>query len=410
MIITKALLYGAYLFVALLSPVYLLAAQTSESLWYGVAAVAVSSFAGYLLSAYVKRRRALVCMLLVAVICAGILWLVPYAAWNTVLCVLCAAALIYGTQHDYSDLDNRILDAKVMVTGLVLSMIAYLIALLNALPQLQPPIGYTAYFFLMASFILINRKSVRNNAGDQAGRMMRGNQVLVWVFAAVLTFIVFFEKLASGFGELLRNLVKGFFNLFAGGEASGEITSGQAADAPDLGAILGETTQEWPLWVQRLSTILVNVVVAVALIALAAFLCWSIWRALRKFVDWLKVWMSQFNHGGAQEYTEESEQMMSAQSMRDKMVQDMKNRARKLFTRPVHWGSLSARDRVRHIYAQLLRQQKHVPAAHAMTPAQLCTAADRDAAFADLYDRARYSQHEIADDEAEKYRAYLKKG
>lgn len=408
MMIGKVLIYGAYLLVALLSPVYLLAAQTSESLGYGIAAIAIASFAGYLLSAYVKRRRALVCILLVAVVTAGILWLVPYGAWGTVLCVLCAAALIYGSQHDYSDLDNRILDAKVMVTGLVLSMITYLIALLNGLPQLQPLIGYTAYFFLMASFILINRKSVRNNAGNQAGRMMRGNQVLVWVFAAVLTFIVFFEKLASGFGELLRSMVRGFFSLFAGGEASGEIVSGEAAAAPDMGAILGEATQEWPLWVQRLSNILMYTVVTIALIALAAFLCWSIWRALRKFFDWLKVWMSQFNHGGMEEYTEESEQMMSAQSMRDKMVQDMKNRARKLFTRPVHWGSLSARDRVRHVYAQLLRQQKHVPTAHAMTPAQLCTAADRDEAFAELYDKARYSQHEIGEDEAEKYRVYLK--
>ena len=99
----------------------------------------------------------------------------------------------------------------------------------------------------------------------------------------------------------------------------------------------------------------------------------------------------------------------SAAAGQTRLLPKMKRRARRLFTPPPRWGALTPVQRVRAVYQHLLEQQKRIaPNAVTLTPEELCARADRDAAFARLYDRARYSDNEITAQEAETYRPYLK--
>ena len=125
---------------------------------------------------------------------------------------------------------------------------------------------------------------------------------------------------------------------------------------------------------------------------------------------YLKEWFATFGSARSDDdYAEESEQMMTAQSMRKQLQEDIARRVKKLFARPVRWNALTPNERVRHVYGHLLQQEKRISASvENMTPQQLCRRAEKDEAFAALYGKVRYAEGTATAEEAEKYRGYLK--
>ena len=407
--VLRLLIYTLYLTLTGISVVFLAADLAGRSPLAGIGMLALCCAAGYAVSGFVKERRALVSLLAALVLAAATVFLLPYGGWNVVLAVLFSVAAILAARHDWSEPDTQLIDARLLPAGLVACALTYLIALINLCETAKPQIGYALYGYLVLSVLLINRKSVRDNAGGQAGRMMRGNQALAWGFAAVLTLAVFFRPLQSAVWNGLRGLISAILSLFDGKQSAVQtVTPGQPAEQLDFSA-LGGDEKTLPPWLETLGNVLLYAVTIVALIALIAFLVWATWKGIRQLSAALVRWLHSFGSTAGEDYSEESEQLMTAQSMTRQLRDEMKRRARRLFTPPPRWGALTPAQRVRAVYQHLLERQKRIiPTAVNLTPEELCARADRDAAFARLYDRARYSDNEITAQEAETYRPYLK--
>lgn len=400
---------GAYLTFTALCSVYFLAALAGGGPLPGALAVAAGAFAGYAVSGFLSGHRALVSFAALAALAAGAVLLLPYGGWNVGMAVLSAACLLTGARHDWNNPEVEPIDVRLLSAGLTASLTTYLLAVLNGMDAVKAPIGYTTYAYLSVSILLVNRKSVRVNGGGQARRMMRGNQILSWAFVAAMTGVVFFGRLQSAVAGGLKWLVAAFFGLFSQAGGQGEQMPSQGPAGEMDWSALGGQENSWPPWVQAVTTALLYTVAAVVLLALAAFVAWSLWQAVKSLRAWLQEWLKRFEPGGAEEYAEESEQMLSAQSMGRQMLDEWKKRVRGALKRPVRWSALTPRERVRRVYAQLLRREAHAaPGCACLTPAQLCARLGKAQEFAALYGRARYSDEEIDAGEAEKYREYLK--
>ena len=407
--VLRLLVYSVYLTLTGISVVFLAADLAGRSPLAGIGMLALCCAAGYAVSGYVKERRALAGLLTTLALTAASIALLPYGGWNVLLALVYAVAMILAARHDWSAPETQLVDARLLPVGLVACGLTYLVALINLCETAKPQIGYALYGYLVLSVLLINRKSVRDNAGGQAGRMMRGNQALAWGFAAVLTLAVFFRPLQSAVWNGLRWLISAILSLFDGKATVSEtVSSGQAAEQLDLSA-LGGQERTMPPWLETLGNIVLYAVTIVALLALAAFLGWAVWKGIRQLSAALMRWLHGFGSSGGEDYAEESEQLMTAQSMGQQLRDEMKRRVRRLFTPPPRWSALTPTERVRAVYKHLLEQQQRVaPTAVNLTPEELCARAEKDAAFARLYDRARYSDQPVDGQEAEAFRSYLR--
>lgn len=405
----RLLLYAGTLALTCASVVLLAADFAGRSPLAGAGMLALSCAAGYAVSGYVKERRALVGLLAALALAAAASMLLPYGNWNALLALLGAAATVLGARHDWSNPETKLVDARLLPVGLTACGLTYLVALINLCQSAKQQIGYVAYGYLILSVLLLNRKSVQENAGGQTGRMMRGNQALAWGFAAVLSLAVFFRPLQSAVWNGLRWLISAVLSLFDGkGAVSETAPSDQAAGRMDLSA-LGGQERTLPPWLEMAGNILLYAVAIAALLALAAFVGWAIWKGIRRLGAALTQWLYGFGSGTGEEYAEESEQLMTAQSMGRQLRDEMKRRARRLFAPPRRWGALTPDQRVRAVYRHLLEQQQRAaPDAGNLTPEELCVRAQKDEAFARLYNRTRYSDSDITEQEAEAYRSYLK--
>ena len=312
-----------------------------------------------------------------------------------------------GARRRWNEPETELIDARVMVAGLIVCAVVYLMGLFNGLPAVQARVGVLAYFYLVASLLLTNRQSVRTNAGGQARRMMRGNQALTWGFLAVLTLVAFFDALREAVGRGIRGALAALLRLIPQGQSTGTTESGGGMGEMDLSG-LGEGTP-LPEWVQVLGTVILTIVATAALLALAAFALRALWKGAQALAARLREWMQRFQEAGAEEYSEESEQLLSAESMRREIGRQIRSRVRRALTPPPKWSAMTPNERVRYAYACLLRRQKKTcPQAAAMTPEQLCRSAEVDPAFAALYDRVRYGEGQAAPDEAGRWRGAAK--
>ena len=99
---------------------------------------------------------------------------------------------------------------------------------------------------------------------------------------------------------------------------------------------------------------------------------------MRQIVRWLKTlwnWLAELwqkwngNGGSTEEYADQSEQMMTAQSMGKQLMDEWRVRVQKRLRPAPRWSALTPRQRVRTVYGHILnREVKIRPGAAAQTP------------------------------------------
>jgi len=406
----RFILYSVYLTLTGSGIVYLAAGILGIAPWAGIGMLAAACALGYAISGFVKVRIALMAILAAVAAAAATLLLLPYSGWNVVLMGLNIVCLIIGARHNWLEEDTRLINVRLLTAGLVISVLGYFVAILNGGEAALPQIGYTMYVYSCMTVLLVKRRSIQVNAGTQARRMMRSNQLLAWGFVGVFSLAVFFGPLQKAVGALLRNAIVAFFELFNSEDTSGGyVSSGaEASGEMDL-SFLDDDVKEWPAWLQFLSDAFLYTITILAVLGLAVLLVWAMIRAGKELSKYLKNWFATFGSYGNDEYSEESEQMLTAQSMRKQLQEDLTRRVKKIFERPVRWNALTPSQRVRHVYKYLLEREKRISvSAENLTPHQLCERAEKDARFAEIYGRVRYAQEEVTAQEAENWRSYLK--
>lgn len=270
--------------------------------------------------------------------------------------------------------------------------------------------GLYAFLFLLTH----NRQSLRlgMHGGQKAPpAMARRNRLLISGMFLIALLISCWGPVGTALNaawtwikHALGTAIMWFMNLFA--QDSGGASSGSAGgDASDMLAGLG-TAEASPF--AKLMEKVFLVAAYVLLAAAAVFACWFLFKKLRQLIRFLAGKLQQYADAAAVDYVDEQESTLNL----DEKTKALRDRLQKAFARSPRkqpWSALDGRARVRRLYQEFAKKRRLSPALTArealtQDPVLPHTAA---AAFADLYDQARYSEHPVTAAQADALRDNL---
>ena len=182
-------------------------------------------------------------------------------------------------------------------------------------------------------------------------------------------------------------------------------SSGSEGQGLDLTA-LGEQTQEPSLFAQIMEKVLMGIGLLLAA-ALVLFGLYHLIRVMKKALRALLARLREYTRAIGEGYVDKTESLFHWNNV-GRAARDRWALYQKRHQRPPDWTRLSARDKVRRVYALLLGRLKQenpaMTAREALLGGKLSVTPEEAKAMAALYEAARYSDHEISPKDAEAMR------
>ena len=310
------------------------------------------------------------------------------------------------------------------IPGVVIGAIGYL-GMAIYLHYSKAPANLTIFFtvltvvYLFLGTVTLNRQSIAMSMATHAGdtpraprQIARKNKRIVLSFATAVTVLSLVDALRNAIlwvvarmGDVAMFLLHILgINPGAGGDEL------PAALTGEMGEVAGETAS---VVIEEISDPGLSSYIIVygflGFVGIGALVL--IFEAIRKMVKKLSKWMEKFATGINEGFYDEREQLMSAEEMRERLKNDMKARLKALFTREPSWESLSGRDRARRLMRDFYKKRtRKVQNLRVLTAREALKAAEsaEQKRFGELYDRARYSEHEVDAAEADQLKKNLK--
>lgn len=298
-------------------------------------------------------------------------------------------------------------DPRLMIAGAIMHVVAPLVIRFSGVDMAQSALMWTGLsYFIMCPFAMNNASvregmSLRGRGGRPIKRISRANRVMVGVMLAIALTIAnagAIRDAAQRAGEFIMywvgQLIMWIMNLFAGDESIG----GGGGGAPGNMGLGGEATE--PSWFALLMEQVMKYFVVVLLAAVAVFVLWKLIKLMRKLAARISDWAKRFAQGVKEDYLEEREQLMDWGEVRGEMMDAVREALKRFTVREKKWSDMDARERVRYCVRQLYRRRgagigglECLSARQALGEMGL-NEHDRQE-LGDIYDAARYSDHEI---------------
>lgn len=298
-------------------------------------------------------------------------------------------------------------DPRLMIAGAIMHVVAPLVIRFSGVDMAQSALMWTGLsYFIMCPFAMNNASvregmSLRGRGGRPIKRISRANRVMVGVMLAIALTIAnagAIRDAAQRAGEFIMywvgQLIMWIMNLFAGDESMG----GGGGGAPGDMGLGGEATE--PSWFALLMEQVMKYFVVVLLAAVAVFVLWKLIKLMRKLAARISDWAKRFAQGVKEDYLEEREQLMDWGEVRGEMMDAVREALKRFTMREKKWSDMDARERVRYCMRQLYRRRgagigglECLSARQALGEMGL-NEHDRQE-LGDIYDAARYSDHEI---------------
>lgn len=298
-------------------------------------------------------------------------------------------------------------DPRLMIAGAIMHVVAPLVIRFSGVDMAQSALMWTGLsYFIMCPFAMNNASvregmSLRGRGGRPIKRISRANRVMVGVMLAIALTIAnagTIRDAAQRAGEFIMywvgQLIMWIMNLFAGDESMG----GGGGGAPGDMGLGGEATE--PSWFALLMEQVMKYFVVVLLAAVAVFVLWKLIKLMRKLAARISDWAKRFAQGVKEDYLEEREQLMDWGEVRGEMMDAVREALKRFTVREKKWSDMDARERVRYCVRQLYRRRgagigglECLSARQALGEMGL-NEHDRQE-LGDIYDAARYSDHEI---------------
>lgn len=266
-----------------------------------------------------------------------------------------------------------------------------------------------AGFLLITGFLLNERALTAGAIASQAYKPPRTivirNRIILGVFAVVVGIISQFDNLrrvtSNAFRGVLRAIVKviAWLNSFIDPETT-YVMSEREQEVMEAGESVS-TAAEWSA--AEIAGIAFALILGAALVVLimVKLLKWT-----KKFREKLKEWLKGFASGVGEEYEDVRESLMDFKEARENLGETLKQRLAKLVKRDPKWADLNAKERVRFLMTLIYRKNAEAVPEYGQLTAHEALSVMKSGfkqpdSFADLYDRARYSQHDVSLDEAD---------
>ncbi len=406
--ILTILLQALYVALAFVPPLLIGSLLCGSSPYLNLLLLFAASLAGFVSSAVLGSKKLIAgipVLALLLYLCFGI------NGWQLFAFVPAAGlffALVVSLHHRYGQ-RGQVMETNVMIAGLVLYAFGYAFSFFaESLSVLCTPLGWLCLLLLVMTLLLVNHQNIIEASGGQARRMLGGNQLLTIGFVGVLVILSCIGSIRDALNAGLRALLGLLLRPSEDGGGGPLPTGGMNMDM-DLSQF-GEATPA-PRWLQILGNVVLYTITTVVLLGLIVLLVYGLSKWLRDIFSSLRKWLQSFQvDNEAEDFQEESEQLLSAKSMAEEFRKDVRRRIKKLFTRPVSWDRLNPQQKVRRLYQNLLREQAPtVRGALSMAPEDFLRAADKEkAGFAPLYNAVRYADYEVSPAQAEQARRDLK--
>lgn len=269
--------------------------------------------------------------------------------------------------------------------------------------DLMPLLSALCLAYIPVLLLQGNRTALSVNASARDGRLpprriRTANRILVLIVSAVIVAAANIRALANMFYALLAWLAARIGAVFAWLSALLAMDTIQS-EGPSVVSHDGLPTVE-PSETALFWRILEKAAVGLAIIALIALIIFgalALARAIKKLSQKLLDRMRESLRGLGEGVQEKSESILDWQEIRDSARQRAANLRKRMRPAP-QWATMNNRQRVRVSFAQL--RKKRPPQSPGATARETLDAYPGGSRLADIYDAARYSEHEINDQDA----------
>ena len=364
---------------------------------------------------YVPLRLTVAVLLAAAMAAAGTLFALhdgQFFLRGTFWGMLCGVLFFFAVREACAELPMW-----TGIHGCVIGIVGYIapgvILTFLDMPALKTWIWALSLAFLGVTAFAMNHQnmltglSTRTNARPPL-RLVHGNRALTIIFALIAIVVVFFGQLrelctraANWVIWAVLYVLAWIASLSGGGDSTG--AGGEGGDQSSMLAGLGQGEAS-PFW---LAAEKVMVVLAVIIgIALALYALYYIGKLLVRLARHIAAYLRRFAEEAGADYVDETEDLFDFDDLKQN-VQERFSRAIRRFTeRPKKWDDMTVRERVRFcVKALYKRAGDSIPGVTSLTVREAAPRLVREGmdaqAVAELYERARYSEDEIAPDEAE---------
>lgn len=349
-----------------------------------------------------KRVLAMIlCVLLSLAIPVFIGWLwdvtglsIIFAVLSTAVMIVHLSALLHNAGEEYL--------APVWYVGIMFYLLCRLLTISGSLrPARATMDALGAVYFVYILFALNEQALLSGMGGGRApSRLMRWrNRLTMGILALVLvvtTNLPAIKRAMAAFLDLLRRGVLALLEWLSEPVEEEMLSNPSAAGGPDLSG-LAEIKEP-----SALLKFLEQVMRVVALVAVAAIVSLLLWYVGKRLVRVVKLLIKRLREyaGQVNEAYEDTVESLLDWGEVKRALQEKSEKLRVKRKARTPWEKLNARERVRRVYEDYLREHPELPVS---TTARRALR-DKGTSGA-LYDRARYSTEEITLDEAERMRS-----
>jgi len=263
---------------------------------------------------------------------------------------------------------------------------------INAIP---PLLWGSFVIFLLLFMLSLNRQSISNAMPDEHDvpvSIRRRNRLLTWIMLGMVLIVSLIpvlgkivEQVLEWLKQLILLIIDFFLKIFASEESSGSGGGSQEDMLAGLGG--GEAS--------ALAKLLEKVVVVISVVLLALILLWVIrflWRKLKQLAAYLYGQLRHYASAVSEDYVDEIEDTRSEGEGRVSFAQQIlrrRNARRNL-------KDLPPREQIRMRYSMLRGRHPEWEQSHTARETLNETSAR-------LYEKARYSSHEVTVQDSETF-------
>ncbi len=369
--------------------------------------------ASYLLSG--RKRVVMGLFGLIPLGLLGVAWLWPVGA-SALTLLLPGVFLLLMLPPAYPRMTWEEWPTMLWLGGIVVHLIGQGLATKPELSGLSWLLRVCFVAYMLLFLITHNRQSLRigMHGGQKAPPVIsRRNRMLVFGMFLVALLVSCWGPIGEALNaawafvkHALGQAILWFFRLFAQQEKT-STGSNDGSESVSLTEAFGDVeTSDFAKLMEQVFMVVAYVLLAVALV----FASWFLFKKLHQLLRYLQGRLHQYADASAADYVDEQESTLNL----DEKTRALREKLQKALTRPPRktpWNALDGRARVRRLYQDYIKKRSPASAMTAQealakeTNVQKATAC----AFADLYDRARYSDHLVTTEQADALRDRLEK-
>ena len=322
-----------------------------------------------------------------------------FFAFLSTFCVLLAAHDLPSPVYIWEEIPGMLLG----VLG-YFGMSLYLQFTAKDVQTLRVLISVCAVLYLFFGAVALNKQSIAASMSAHSGEGRKiprliavRNRRIVISFAALITAVSLVNPIRKAVLWVFRMIGKGILwvrmlfgykpstNTSLPFEAGMEILSGGETEVAEVAA---EAVEES------------NLIVYLFLGFVGLAFLYLMFEMFKKLSKRLSDWMERFAHNVSEGFYDEKEELMTADELRDKLKNSLKNGFESLFKREKAWKDLDGRERARRLMKTYYKKRTgKVGNLRAKTAREVLSegkvSEENQKLFSKAYEIARYSGHEV---------------